>query len=74
MKTVIENQESKVYELAKSILYSFQVLMVGIAIPLLFIIGISNNNQKPAKIEESTEVNTTQFSSQPIRQLNIARI
>ncbi len=35
MKTIIKNQESTLYEFAKNILYSFQVLMAGIAIPVI---------------------------------------
>lgn len=34
------------FELFKRILYSFQVLIIGIAIPFLFILGTSSNFQK----------------------------
>ena len=73
MKTVINNEGSGKLELFKRILYSFQVLMVGIALPLLFLVGISDGNQKkPTEVKEIT--NTTQLSTKPIVELYIPRI
>ena len=73
MKTVIINEESSKLEFFKRILYSFQVLMVGIALPLLFLVGISDGNQKkPTEVKEIT--NTTQLSTKPIVELYIPRI
>lgn len=51
MKTIIDGNENSVFEFAKRSIYSFQVLIVGIAIPFLFLFGISNANQK--KIDEN---------------------
>ncbi len=46
MKTVINNEGSIRLEFFKRVLYSFQVLMVGIALPFLFLIGTSTRYQK----------------------------
>lgn len=54
MKTIINNRMASISESVKRIIYSFQVLIVGVAIPVLFIIGISNANQ-PKKVETETE-------------------
>lgn len=43
MNTVIINQTTKRLEKAKRILYSFEVLIIGVLIPFLFIIGINTN-------------------------------
>lgn len=51
MKTIINSNENSVLEVAKRSIYSFQVLIVGFAIPFLFLFGISNANQK--KIDEN---------------------
>ena len=48
MKTVINNEGSKRLEFFKSIIYSFQVLIVGIALVFLFLIGTSTRYQKKA--------------------------
>ena len=75
MKTVINNEGSDKLEFFKRILYSFQVLMVGIALPLLFIIGISDGNQKKTTEPEVKEItNTTQMSARPVVDLYIPRI
>lgn len=53
MKTVINNEETPRLEFFKRILYSFQVLIIGIAIPVLFFLGISTKeDQKKAKETE----------------------
>jgi hypothetical protein len=75
MKTVINNQESGKLEIFKRILYSFQVLMVGIALPILFLIGISDGNQKKSPETEVKEItNTTQLSTTQAVDLYIPRI
>ena len=75
MKTVINNKESGKFEFFKRILYSFQVLMVGIALPLLFLIGISDGNQKKRTETEVKEItNPTQLSAKPLGELYIPRI
>jgi len=67
MNTVINSNENSMIELAKRSIYSFQVLIVGIAIPFLFLFGISNINQKKTQENETNEVkNVTQVSSKPI--------
>ncbi len=46
MKKVFISHENPLLEMAKRTIYSFQVLAVGIAIPFLFLVGISYENQK----------------------------
>ena len=41
MKTAISNKSGEALEVAKRIIYSFQVLLVGLFIPFLFVFGIS---------------------------------
>lgn len=43
MKTVINNVAAESFEVAKRALYSFEVLIIGLLIPLLFVIGINTN-------------------------------
>ncbi|MEP6947813.1 MAG: hypothetical protein ABI863_01000 [Ginsengibacter sp.] len=75
MKTVTNNEESGKSEFFKRILYSFQVLMVGIALPLLFLIGISDGNQKKSAETEVKEIsNPTQLSAKPVVGSYIASI
>lgn len=51
MKTVI-NKGSERFEFFKRILYSFQVIIVSIALPFLFLIGTSARYQKkPSETE-----------------------
>jgi len=70
MKTTINNRENSTFEFVKRFIYSFQMLMVGIAIPVLFIIGISNGNQKKSKEPVVNEVtNTTQLSPRQVAPL-----
>jgi len=67
MNTVINSNENSMIELAKRSIYSFQVLIVGIAIPFLFLFGISNINQKKTQENDANEVkNVTQVSAKPI--------
>jgi hypothetical protein len=40
MKKIFISGENSNVELAKRVIYDFQVLIVGIAIPVLFLIGI----------------------------------
>jgi hypothetical protein len=67
MKTVINVNETSTFEFAKHIIYSFQVLMVGIAIPFLFFIGISDVNQKKTQETEVKEIT----NAKPAMELNI---
>ncbi len=54
MKTVINNEATEQrLEFFTRILYSFQVLILGIAIPVLFFLGVSTKeDQKKAKETE----------------------
>jgi hypothetical protein len=64
MKTVINSNENSILEFAKRGSYSFQVLIVGIAIPFLFLFGISNGNQKKVDENQMKEMsNMTELSS-----------
>lgn len=75
MKTLINSSNTSILEFVKRSFYFFQVLMVGIAIPVLFIIGISDGNQKKIQKNEVNEVsNTIQQSPEQLVDLNIARI
>ena len=67
MKTIISNSIASISESVKRTIYSFQVLIVGVAIPVLFIIGISNANQTK-KVETETEQvnNSAQLPTNPV--------
>ncbi len=56
MKTIISNSIASISESVKRTIYSFQVLIVGVAIPVLFIIGISNANQKKEVEPQTNQV------------------
>ncbi len=67
MKTLINSSTTSIVEFAKRTIYSFQVLIVGIAIPFLFLIGISTTNQdtsgkKTNQIEVKESSNTTEVT------------
>jgi hypothetical protein len=67
MKKVFNNEDSPKLEVFKRILYSFQVLMVGVSLPLLFLVGISDGNQKKSPETEVKEiVHTAQVSPKPV--------
>ena len=74
MKAVINNEESGKLEIFRRILYSFQVLVVGIALPLLFLIGISDGNQKRSAETEVKISNTNELSAKPVIGWHIPRI
>lgn len=59
MKKVFISYENPVLEMAKRTFYSFQVLIVGIAIPFLFLVGISYENQKRQEPEVKEVSNTS---------------
>ena len=64
MKSLIS---SNVLEHAKRMIFSFQVLIIGVAIPVLFIIGVSNNTENKTQDTQAKEINnTTQLSSRPV--------
>jgi hypothetical protein len=75
MKTTISSSITSISESAKRIIYSFQVLMVGIAIPVLFIIGISNTAQKKQQENVTEQVsNTAQLSTNPVVGFSVVKI
>ena len=54
MKTAINNQATERFEFAKRALASFQVLIIGVMIPVLFVAGVTKQDQKePVKTETS---------------------
>jgi hypothetical protein len=59
MKTIINNSIASISETVKRTIYSFQVLIVGVAIPVLFIIGISNASQTKRVETETEQVNSS---------------
>lgn len=61
MKSDFKSNENMIFEFAKRSFYSFQVLIIGIAIPFLFLFGISNinQNQKKTQDKEDQEITNT---------------
>ena len=54
MKTAINNQSTERFEFAKRVLASFQVLIIGVMFPVLFVAGVTKQDQKePSKTENS---------------------
>ncbi len=75
MKTTINKGATSNFESLKRILYSFQVLMVGIAIPVLFFIGISNSAQrKTTDAEINKGTNNTEVNMKPLALITTAKI
>ncbi len=63
------------FELFKRILYSFQVLIVGIAIPVLFILGTSNSIQhRRAETEMVKPLNNSSLTTRPLAFLPLVKI
>lgn len=52
MKTIISRKTGEALEIAKQILYSLQVLTVGLLIPFLFVFGITYNAPKSLQQKE----------------------
>ncbi len=65
MNTAINSNQNSIVELAKRTFYSFQVLILGIAIPFLFLVGISNINEK--NVQEPQVKETTNVNQQPAK-------
>ena len=75
MKTIINSNENSIFEFAKRSLYAFQVLLVGIAIPFLFLFGISNANQKKMDENQAKQINNTaDLSANPVIGFYIPKI
>ncbi|MEP7252621.1 MAG: hypothetical protein ABI683_09585 [Ginsengibacter sp.] len=58
MKKTINNTKITVTESLKRILYAFQVLIVGIAIPVLFFMGVSTKADQRREKETEMSVST----------------
>ncbi|MEO9022488.1 MAG: hypothetical protein ABI237_08170 [Ginsengibacter sp.] len=52
MKTVIINKTAKNFEVAKQIIYTVQVIALGLFIPFLFVFGITYNPQNDKPVNE----------------------
>ncbi|MGH2647299.1 MAG: hypothetical protein ACRDE8_07015 [Ginsengibacter sp.] len=67
MNSVINSNENSIFEFAKRSFYSFQVLIIGIAIPFLFLFGISNHSQKQVQENQVKEItNSTPSAAKPV--------
>jgi len=67
MNAVINSNKNSIIEFAKRSIYSFNVLIIGLAIPFLFLLGISNFNQREPQENDVNQVkNVTQLSAKPI--------
>ena len=64
MKTRQINTEHSMAEIVKRSFNSFQLLIVGVAIPFLFFVGISNFNQR--KIQEPPVRQNNAVQQQPM--------
>ncbi len=74
MNTVIKSNENFISEFAKRSISSFYLLVIGIALPLLFLVGISNINQKKVKGNEVKEITNSAPVAKPIIGLYIPKI
>jgi len=66
MKTVINSAATESFEFAKRILYSFEVLIIGVLIPVLFIAGITKQDQKKTWDTETSVSKPNQFTAHAI--------
>ena len=77
MKKVFISRENSKLEFVKNIIYSFQVLIVGVAIPVLFMIGISSGTTKKTE-GVNTQVhevsNLTQLSPKQVIEFSFPKI
>ncbi len=64
MKTSTNNQPTERFEFAKRILATFQVLIIGVMFPVLFIAGITKDNQKKAPGNETSVQHPKQVTVQ----------
>ena len=75
MKTILSNRIASISETVKRTFYSFQVLIIGVAIPVLFIIGISNASQTKKSGTETEQVNhSDQLTANPAVGFHIVKI
>lgn len=74
MNTIIKSNENSIIEFAKRAISSFYLLVIGIAIPFLFLMGISNINQKKVQENEVKETSNSVQFAKPIIGLYIPKI
>lgn len=75
MKTVTFKAENPGFTFVKRFLYSFQVLMVGVAIPFFFLFGISDGNHKKEGETIVKEItNSTQQTSDNVYEFHVPGI
>jgi hypothetical protein len=74
MNTIIKSNENSIIEFAKRSISSFYLLIIGLAIPLLFLVGISNINQKKVEEKEVKEISNSAQFAKPIVGLYIPKI
>ena len=63
MKTVISNKSGEALEVAKRLMYSLQVLLIGLFIPFTFVFGISYkmpNTKSETSLSKSNQVQVSQ--------------
>lgn len=66
MKSLIKSNQISTFEIAKLKIYFLRLLIIGIAIPILFFIGIPKSNQKKTVEPEVTQIiPTAQISAKP---------
>ncbi len=66
MKKLATTSENNIAETAKRVLFSAQLLLLGIAFPVLFLVGINTHNQQhesPAKKVESAATYTSPYDN-----------
>lgn len=59
MKTVTINHSGEALEVVKNILYSIQILGIGLFIPFMFLFGISYNVSKNVQHENQVQMSKT---------------
>ncbi len=74
MNTIIKSNENSIFEFAKRTISSFYLLVIGLAIPFLFLVGISNINQKKVHENEVKEISNSVEIAKPIVGLYIPKI
>lgn len=73
MKTAISNKSGEALEVAKRIIYSFQVLLVGLFIPFLFVFGISYKMPN-TKAGSSISISNQSSGSLPNNTVDVGKV
>jgi len=73
MKTVTSNKSGEALEVAKRVIYSLQVLLVGLFIPFLFVFGISYKMPK-TKAQSQISVREQSQVSQPENTVDFGKV